>query len=75
MLNWLNPFKDIISGLSGVEKVAGVMAAIWTDLTDVHMWASLGWLVLGALLLMLGLLMWLRKPVEGAAGTVAAAVA
>lgn len=62
MLNWLNPFKDIISGLSGVEKVAGVIAAIWSNLTDVHMWASLGWIGVGVAMMFLGILLWLRVP-------------
>lgn len=31
-----------------------------TDITDVHMWISLGWLFLGLVLLVLGILAWLK---------------
>lgn len=30
-------------------------------LTDVHLWRSLGWIVLGLLIMIIGLIMWLRK--------------
>jgi len=50
---------------------------IWTELTDVRMWRSLGWLVLGIVLMLLGVLWWIgpagarRSPAAVARGVIA----
>lgn len=63
----------IIPGLSGAERVAGVLAAIGEAVTDGKMWRSLGWLALGLALMGIGLMLWLHKPIENAIGTIGGA--
>lgn len=41
------------------------------DLTDIRVWRSLGWIAVGIAFLILGLVIWLRKPIESAVGTIA----
>lgn len=69
-----NPLSDLfdklmspVSALSGADRVAGTMTAIARALFDGKMWRSLGWLTLGLFLLLAGVLILLRKPIEGAA--------
>jgi len=75
-----NPLSDLfdklmapVAALSGADKVAGTMAAIARVLFDGKTWRSVGWIMLGLLLLLAGVLLLLRKPIEGAAGTAAKA--
>ncbi|HZR54578.1 MAG TPA: hypothetical protein VFB06_34395 [Streptosporangiaceae bacterium] len=75
-----NPLSDLfdklmspVSALSGADRVAGTLAAISRTLFDGKMWRSLGWILLGLVLLLGGVLLLLRKPIEGAAGTAAKA--
>jgi hypothetical protein len=52
--------NDLTDSLS-VTKV------IWASLSDYRMWRSLGWIVLGILLMIIGFLVWNRSAVEAAA--------
>jgi hypothetical protein len=69
------------SGQAGITTPAGNWAqgflgpalSFLGDLTDVRMWRSLGWIALGILVFIVGLIIWLRKPIEQAVGTVAKA--
>lgn len=58
----------ITSGGAGVttpQQLAGeapgisTVEAIWTELTDGRMWRSLGWLILGIVLMLLGVAWWI----------------
>jgi hypothetical protein len=67
----------LAGGASGIASAAGAIGSaegeiggIWADLTDGQMWRSLGWLVLGVMLTLLGIVLLLRKPIEGIAGDV-----
>ncbi len=53
-----NPLSSL-SWLGGISHWLGVAV---TDLTDVHMWISFGWVILGLWLMWMGLLLWLRVP-------------
>jgi hypothetical protein len=55
--------------LSGIDAVGH----FFSDLTHGDFWRSLGWIALGIALILLGLAIWLRKPIEAAAGPVAMA--
>jgi hypothetical protein len=55
---------------SDVVKLGEIIAAIWDDVTDAAMWESVGWLLLGAVLMAIGLMLWLRIP-QAAAGAAA----
>lgn len=55
-------FSGLLSGLglSGLTDTAGVLVAFFTTITDYRMWRSLGWLVLGILMIAGGLAMWAK---------------
>lgn len=59
-----------VGPLSGPLKLAG---GILEALVNYRMWRSLGWLLLGLVLLTMGFLLLNRKGIEGAAGTAAKA--
>lgn len=66
----------IFSGLVSSSGASGVMATIgevWLSATDYRMWRSLGWLLLGVLLIVLGFVIWNRHAIGSAAGAIAAA--
>lgn len=58
-------FSGLLSGLglSGLTDTAGVLVAFFTTITDYRMWRSLGWLVLGILMVAGGLSLWLKGEV------------
>jgi hypothetical protein len=66
--------KTIVGGNIGLGFLTPV-AAFLSDLTDIRLWRSIGWIGLGLALLVLGLVIWLRKPIESAVGTAAKAAA
>lgn len=59
------------SAVNAIQDGAGVAKVVWANVSDYRMWRSLGWLVLGLLLLVLGLVLWNRKAL-GRAASVAA---
>ena len=69
----LAPVQTIVGGnLPGAGFLQPVLTFLG-DLTDIRMWRSLGWIALGILVFVIGLVIWLRKPIESAVGTVAKA--
>lgn len=68
----LSGLGGLFGGLSEVGHFFGVLVA---NLTDVHMWISLGWLLLGAILVFWGILLWLKVPQRAAEVAVTAAPA
>ena len=63
--------SDAGGTVNAIQDGAGVAKVVWANVSDYRMWRSLGWLILGILLLVLGLVLWNRK----ALGTAAAAAA
>jgi hypothetical protein len=47
--------------LSGLAAIAAALAKFAGYLGDISMWRSLGWLLLGAVMIILGILLWLKK--------------
>lgn len=45
--------------VGGWGALAGVISGIWTELKDGRMWRSLGWLVLGVIVMLLSVLWWI----------------
>jgi uncharacterized membrane protein len=60
-------FSGLLSGLglSGLTDTAGVLVAFFATITDYRMWRSLGWLLLGILMIAGGLAMWAKDSVIG----------
>lgn len=56
--------QKLISGLTGVDKLGGVFTAGFATITNGKMWRSVGWLMLGVLLMILGLF-WFISTVRG----------
>lgn len=56
-----NPFDAIIQPVTDVIS----------RLTDVRMWRSVGWLILGIAVMVMAIILWFRKPLEKVAGAVA----
>lgn len=72
MANPLSAFMDAllapVQALSGADRVAGTIAAIAHAVTDGKMWRSLGWVVLGVVLMFIGISLLLRPYMSKAAG-------
>lgn len=64
----------IFSSLVGSTGATGVMAFIgeaWLNVTDYRMWRSLGWLLLGIVMILMGFVIWNRHAIGAAATTLA----
>lgn len=62
-------YGDAKGGTAAVTDGIHVAEAIWVNLSDFRMWRSLGWLLLGVLLLVLGFLVWNRRSIAAAVET------
>lgn len=70
--------KKLIPGLSGIDRFTAVFTAAVGTITDGKMWRSLGWLLLGLVLIFVAVLWLIRAPLERKgeqAGEIAAMVA
>lgn len=63
-------FSGLLSGLglSGLTDTAGVLVAFFATITDYRMWRSLGWLLLGVVMIAAGLSLWLKGEVISSVG-------
>lgn len=62
----IGPFiKGVNSTSDALSGVAGAISAFYQVLTNTAIWASLGWLILGLVLMVLGLVLWLGKDAKG----------
>lgn len=71
----VSTLKGILALPADVSKGAAVAGTIWATLTDYRMWRSVGWLLLGLLLAVLGLLLWNRHALGSVAETAAVTAA
>lgn len=46
--------------LHGIDNIGATLEAFYDDITDGKLWRSLGWIVLGILLIIAGLYLWVR---------------
>lgn len=68
---------DVINDATGLPDASGAISAlgdtlsfskaVWLNVSDYRMWRSLGWLLLGIILMILGFLAWNRGAIAGAA--------
>lgn len=62
-MDWLlNLFSGVSDTASALAGIGGVLGGLVSALLDVTMWRSLGWLWLGLLLLLWGVLIWTGVP-------------
>lgn len=53
-------FPKLSNPLDGIQEIGHWLGVVVTAITDVSMWRSLGWLLLGGILLISGLFLWLK---------------
>lgn len=53
--------NSAFGALSDLGKIGAVLKSIYDAVTNGKMWRSLGWLLLGIILIIFGLIMWLGK--------------
>lgn len=68
--------KSTVGGVTGatsaITDTTHTIQAVWVMLSDYRMWRSLGWLLLGVILMFMGFVIWNRKAIGSAITTVAA---
>jgi uncharacterized membrane protein YeaQ/YmgE (transglycosylase-associated protein family) len=63
--------KHLIPGGSGISTFFNDILGWLGDVFDVHLWESLGWIVLGFFLMITGLIYWMKKPIGEIGGAAA----
>lgn len=71
----VNTFVNIFAIPEAAGKGIAFGATVWTSLTDYRMWRSLGWLLLGIIVAILGLAVWNRRTIYSAVKTSSQAAA
>lgn len=83
-MSLLNDYLSVVTGgligngsslVGNVDALTSEVGAIAGALTDGKMWRSLGWLILGIIILGWGVTILLRAPIEKAVGTVVGSAA
>jgi hypothetical protein len=75
-----------VTPLPGADEVAGTLKdggamssltdavsfskAVWLNVSDFRMWRSLGWIILGVIMMILGFVLWNRKAITAVASKV-----
>lgn len=62
----VSAFKDILGLPGDAGKGLALLSTIYATLTNYRVWRSLGWLLLGILVTVLGLLIWSRRTLASA---------
>lgn len=57
-----DPFPGFPNPLSGIDRIGAVVEAFFRAVTDVKFWRSLGWILLGIIMLVVGIRIWMGKP-------------
>lgn len=73
-INEITGLPDASGAISALGDTLSFSKAVWLNVSDFRMWRSLGWLLLGIILMILGFVAWNRKAVVGAATATARAV-
>lgn len=68
------PGADALTGPGGamgsLTDAVSFSKAVWLNVSDFRMWRSLGWLLLGIVLMILGFVVWNRKAIGAVASKV-----
>jgi hypothetical protein len=66
-INEITGLPDASGAISALNDSLSFSKAVWLNVSDYRMWRSLGWLLLGIVLMILGFVAWNRKAIEGVA--------
>ena len=66
-INEATGLPDASGAMSAITDSVNLSKAVWLNVSDYRMWRSLGWLLLGILLMIIGFMVWNRKALESAA--------
>lgn len=64
--NTAGPATATVPSIPGLGGLVTVIEGIWAGLTDGKMWRSLGWILLGIVLMLLGVGWWIGPSAERA---------
>lgn len=56
--------------MSSINDAVSLTKAVWLNVSDYRMWRSLGWIILGILMMIIGFLVWNRKAIGAVASKV-----
>lgn len=66
-INEVTGLPDASGAISALGDTLSFSKAVWLNVSDYRMWRSLGWLLLGIVLMILGFVVWNRKAIASAA--------
>jgi len=72
------PGADAVAGtisgtggaMSSINDAVSLTKAMWLNVSDYRMWRSLGWVLLGIVMMILGFVVWNRKAIGAVASKV-----
>lgn len=62
-INEVTGLPDSSGAISALSDTLSFSKAVWLNISDYRMWRSLGWLLLGILLMIVGFVVWNRKAI------------
>lgn len=69
-INSVTGLPDASGAMSALSDTLSFSKAVWLNVSDYRMWRSLGWLLLGIILMILGFVVWNRKAIGAVASKV-----
>lgn len=66
-INQATGLPDASGAISALSDSLSFSKAVWLNVSDYRMWRSLGWLLLGVVLMILGFVVWNRKAIQSVA--------
>ena len=64
----VGPESGVITDITDTVSFAKL---VWLNVSDFRMWRSLGWLILGIVMMIIGFVIWTRKALPGIGGLAA----
>ena len=65
-INEFTGLPDSSGAISALADPLSFLKAVWLNVSDYRMWRSLGWLVLGIIIMGAGIAMWSKKAIASA---------
>lgn len=60
-INEFTGLPDSSGAISALTDPLSFVKAVWLNVSDYRMWRSLGWVLLGLVMMAIGIVMWSRK--------------